>query len=542
MRRFLLAKLLLFQISILDVAGQDTVFVQKHSFGKPVKNVFLVDNSVYTKTGNDLYVLENEDWNKVDLKFDQNFVFYSNGFFQSEFLPDAFKKSAEPMAHLIPQKSLTNCTTARINNQLFISVGGSLFEYEIRPYFTIKYPNMSIRNVYMDENIKTVSTYSGIFVNDTLRHDFPPYSNGNFVKVNDQYFLSTDELYQVVSTDSVFWIKSGQNIFAGHSRKLVEWNGKIYSLNTNSINEFQEKNSLFPIHKGFEYSDLEVFDSLLVFSTYEGKLFSYNGSEVNEIASLNSRIREIFIGDSWIYLAADNGAFKIQVENPKELIRILDQSHCVDIEQDRFKNLWVASENGLFIIPKSNQKPVPLVSDVEFNRYAMSHYEDKIYAGSISGLYEFDIYTIERGFLPIYFQMVDDQKSIMWKKILLGIFFIGIPAMIIGLWLFKRIRIKNKIEFRPKSDSNKMGLEQIKIDIVEHKLISVDALAQHYHTNTVQLNRQFRQLGTTPGKFLKKVKISWARALLKNGMDIEEVSKTVGYSPKFLTTELNQSI
>jgi AraC-like DNA-binding protein len=172
----------------------------------------------------------------------------------------------------------------------------------------------------------------------------------------------------------------------------------------------------------------------------------------------------------------------------------------------------------------------------------MSHYEDRIYAGSISGLYVFDTFKIEKGFLPVFYQMVSDKNSVLWKKIILGIFIFAILGWMLGFWLFKKVRTRNDITLRPKTESNTMGLDKIKQDIISHKLVSVEALAQHYHTNTVQLNRQFKQLGTTPGKFLKKVKISWAKTLLKNGLDIEEVSKTVGYSPKFLATELNQSI
>jgi AraC-like DNA-binding protein len=71
-------------------------------------------------------------------------------------------------------------------------------------------------------------------------------------------------------------------------------------------------------------------------------------------------------------------------------------------------------------------------------------------------------------------------------------------------------------------------------------LISVDALALHYDTNTVQLNRQFKRFGTTPGKYLKKVKISWANRLLKDGVALDEVARRVGYSPKLLKQEFDQ--
>jgi hypothetical protein len=425
--------------------AQDTVFVQKHKFDTPVRNIFLAEQKIHAKTGDGLFVLDKASWKKLNLKFDKSFVFFNDGYFQSEFIPNEFLKDAEKMSYLIPQRSLVNCTMVHLNNQLFVSVGGSLFQYEIRPYFRIEYPNKSIRQIYLDDQLKVVATYSGIYINDTLRKNYPPYSNGHFTLIKGQYYLSTDELFKVFSKDSVQLIKSGQNIFAGHSRKLVEWKNKVYSLNTNSINELMQDYNLMPIHKGFDYSDLEVMDSLLVFSTYEGKLFAFDQNEVQELANVGSRIREIFIGDGQIYIAADNGAFKIQPSIPTSLVKILNKPFCVDIEQDRFKNLWIATENGLFILPKSNGKPVSLVADVEFNRYGMTHHEDKIYAGSINGLYLFDIYTIEKGFLPQYFQMVSDQNSLFWRSLIFKTLLFGIPLLIIGYWIFTKLYKSRKI-------------------------------------------------------------------------------------------------
>jgi AraC-like DNA-binding protein len=500
--------------------------------------VFKANEKIYVKTGDGLYVFEKRAWEKLNLTFGKSFVFFNNVFFESEFIPEEFRVDDVKFAYLIPQKSLVNCTIVEHNNHLFVSVGGSLFEYEIRPHFTILYPNTSIRNVYMDENIKVISTYSGIFVNDTLRQGFPPYSNGHFVQVKGQYYICTDDLYQIISRDSVSLIKTGQNVFAGHSRKLIEWQDKVFSLNTNSINELQAQYNLYPIHKGFDYSDLEIFDSLLYFSTYEGILFSFNGLEVRKIAEVGTRIRELFVGDNWLYLATDNGVFKIESHPDSKLTKVFGEPFCVDIEQDRFKNLWIATENGLFIIPKSTGKPVPIVTDVEFNRYAMTHYNDNIYAGSINGLYLFDIYTIERSFLPVYYQKVADEASLYWKGFAIKFLLIALPIFILVGWFVRRLFFKRKIAVQQKPES--YSLEQMKRDIILYKIVSVEALAEHYKTNAVQLNRQFKHFGTTPGKFLKKVKISWAKTLLKQGMELENIAKTTGYSTRLLNNELGK--
>jgi AraC-like DNA-binding protein len=533
---------LLFLLIIIPwpLYAQDTVFVQKHWFESPVRNVFKAEEKIYVKTGDGLFALEKKGWEKINLTFGKSYVFFNNGFFESEFIPEEFIKETSNIAYLIPQKSLVNCTIVEHNNHLFVSVGGSLFEYEIRPHFTILYPNTSIRHVYMDENIKVISTYSGIFVNDTLRQGFPPYSNGHFVHIKGQYYICTDDLYRIISRDSVRLIKSGQNVFAGHSRKLIEWQDKVYSLNTNSINELQAQYNLYPIHKGFDYSDLENFDSLLYFSTYEGILFSFDGSEVRKIAEVGARIRELFAGDNWLYLAADNGVFKIQSHPGSKLTKIFRKPFCVDIEQDRFKNLWIATENGLFIIPNSAGKAVPIVTDVEFNRYAMTYYNDQVYAGSINGLYFFDIYTIEKSFLPVYYQKVADQTTLFWKNFIIKFILIVLPILFVSGWLIRRVFLKRKIAVQQKPES--YNLEQIKRDVILYKIVSVEALAEHYKTNPVQLNRQFKHFGTTPGKFLKKVKISWAKTLLRQGMELGDIAKTIGYSIRLLKKELHKEL
>jgi AraC-like DNA-binding protein len=219
---------------------------------------------------------------------------------------------------------------------------------------------------------------------------------------------------------------------------------------------------------------------------------------------------------------------------------MLDKPFCVDIEQDRYKNLWVATENGMFLIPKATESPIPLVSDVEFNRYGLTLFRDKIYAGSINGLYLFDVYEIEKGYLPRYLQKVADQKSIARKNLIKNVLVFGLPIFLIVGWIVRKVYFKKRIQIQPKTEA--YSLEKIKQDIIANKIVSVEGLAEHYRTNTVQLNRRFKNLGTTPGKFLKKVKISWAKSLLSEGKPLEEVARIVGYSERLLKIELGLEI
>lgn len=102
----------------------------------------------------------------------------------------------------------------------------------------------------------------------------------------------------------------------------------------------------------------------------------------------------------------------------------------------------------------------------------------------------------------------------------------------------RRVYFKRKIAVQQKSES--YSLEQIEKDVILYKIVTVEALAEHYKTNAVQLNRKFKHFGTTPGKFLKKVKISWAKTLLKQGMELGEIAKTIGYSTRLLKVEIGK--
>lgn len=92
-------------------------------------------------------------------------------------------------------------------------------------------------------------------------------------------------------------------------------------------------------------------------------------------------------------------------------------------------------------------------------------------------------------------------------------------------------------EARP---TKRLGLADIERDILEQNIQTVDGLADHLHTNTVQLNRIFKSFNTTPGKFLKSVKMKLARQMLRDGKTMQDVVSVTGYSAQLIKTELKK--
>jgi AraC-like DNA-binding protein len=524
----------------VGAVGQDTVFVNKHVFPTPVRNVLSVNNVVYAKTGDGLYKRTGQEWKREPIEFSKPFVYYDNGWVEEDFLPQRYSFDPASMAHLIPQDALMSASKADAGNGFFVSVGGSLFEYTVNKHYRHVMGNRSIRNVYVEPGLKMVSTYTGIFINDSLRAKEPPfYSNGYFCRIDGKIYLCADHLYAFVPPDRFQDISTGYNLFSGYSRKLVDFNGVTYSLNTKSVNRFDSLRELEPIHQGFEYFDLEVFGNNLLFCTQTGEVFSYDGRETSIVMKLRSRIRDVYVFKNIVYLSSDEGVFTFNGKDSTSVKQIANTPFAVMTIVDPQRNTWISTENGLFVLPDQKTELIPFIPDVEFNRAALTLYNDSIYAGSISGLYVFDSYNVRKSFLPVYYnkKTEDDSRA----RIRLIFWVLAATALLMtlsgGFWWNWR-RKQAALVIHQKEPTKTFSLEQVAEAIRSYGIMTVEALAEHYQTNTVQLNRQFKAFGTTPGRFMKQVKLNYARELLQQKVPIDEVALKVGYSPQFIRKEL----
>jgi len=208
---------------------QDTIFINKHNFETPVRNVFKAKEAIFVKTGEGLFKLEDKKWVLKEDKFVKPFVFYDKGFYETVFLPQQYSFDAREMSHLIPQKSITNSSIAQLDDRLFLATSGSLFEYSISSYYDHYYDDCSIRDIYLEDGLKVVSTYSGIFINDSIKARDPEYSSGKFCKVKGKYYLCNDELYGFSFPDKLIKIPSAVNKNPGKIRKIIECRDKVYA-------------------------------------------------------------------------------------------------------------------------------------------------------------------------------------------------------------------------------------------------------------------------------------------------------------------------
>jgi AraC-like DNA-binding protein len=494
------------------------------------------------KTGEGLYKLNGAKWELEKMTFKKSYVFFEKGFVEADYLPDRYVFNATPMAYLIPLRSISAASKAELDDRLFVSTGGALFEYSINNNYSHYFADHSIRNIYMEGRFKMVSTYSGIFINDTIKVTDPGYANGYFSKIRGKYYLSSDHLYELTQPAVFMQIATGDNVFAGYSRKLVEYRNELYSLNTKSVNRVDSSFELHPIHQGYEYYDLEVVGDKLLFCTQTGEVFVYDGQNLRQLVKLNTRIRDIYQFKNTVYLSSEEGVYTVQGLDPGSLNLLAKTPFTVMVLVDALRNTWISTENGLFLLPDLKKEPILYIKDVEFNRGALTLYNDTIYAGSISGIYVIDCYHAVKNFLPPYFNKIQMDKSEKRKK--RGIYGGGIIVFLVGIIFSYRVYAKRKARLiiPPKETAQALTLEHIAEAIRTNNIMTVESLAEFYQTNTVQLNRQFKTFDTTPGKFMKSVKIKYALDLLKNKVPMDEVVSKVGYSANFIRKELHEEM
>jgi AraC-like DNA-binding protein len=535
MKRLLFTLFSLLLLDNLNVSGQDTLFVKKHQVDDAVQNVFTANGEIYLKTTRNLWQLEGEVWNALPMQFNKPYVFYqNNSFYESFFIPNSEIFDVTPIKELIPQKGKFIATSARVGPRFFVATGSTLFEYEIRDHYKKTYHNYSIRDIFIDDSVKVVCTYSGIFVNDSIELSYPKYSNGPLSFINNNYYLAWDELSQFFPPDSTKVIAGVTGQFSGKVRKMISWQGKNFLLNTRAVSQISNDFELTPIHQGLEYLDIEPTHSGILFSTGDGLCIQWDGVKLDTLAKMRWRIRDIYVAEDKIFLASDKGVFNIDTKNPNQLNVIFEHDNCVALQADDFSNLWIAAEDNLFVLPSDYKEPIKVIPNAEFNREAILLREGILYVGAIDGLYTINTYEFEKSYLPNLLSKLDspfDKQFFLWAAIITLI-------LAMATWLGWKYYRKKNFVVQATPSRNELSIADIETQVIANKLFTVETLASHLQTNTVQLNRIFKKFNITPGKFLKEVKIRHARNLLNSGVSLEEVAVQVGYSSKLLKQEL----
>lgn len=525
-----------------EAFGNDTIFITKHHFEEPVNNVFLAKGKVYAKVGSHIYRKEQSSWVMMSGEYKKYFIFFDKDFFEHDYIPkEHLFEDLSFMKELIPQRALTNATIVRDGNALFVSTGGSLFEYQLNTTYSVLFPDRSIRHIHKEPGFSVYSTYGGIFLqrgdSSVFKAKGLGHSNGNFLHSSVGDIIASDFLFGLSPADSFIHLPISFGVQQGKVRKAVMKKDTLMIMLTNSICAYHAKTGVQTLMLNEEYTDLEVLNDSILFTTAEGKLFSMWNGRNRLLCDIGEKVRDIFPIAEGLYLAGFEGVHFYSLDEHR-VTKTINIKRSNGVVRDNEQNLWVATDGGLFVVPQNEDIIIPFIKNVEFNRGALTYYNDTVYAGSINGLYVIDAWSVSKLNIPAAIHKVKVQNRQLTVAGIIGLVAFSLAAWLVFSLLQKRRKIQVPVDIRPKKTIGKAEIEQ---DIITHNIQTVEGLADHLHTNTVQLNRMFKSFNTTPGKFLKTVKLNLAKQMLREGKPMQEVVAATGYSAQLIKSELRKS-
>jgi hypothetical protein len=452
--------------------------------------------------------------------------------------------------HLLPYESNDDVLTyySTQDDIFYLCAGGKLYIYYVMP-FEVSYDNYSIRSI----SKHLVGTYSGIYLhNKRLDYPAPEFTNGYVREINGRGFICSYPLYileesamltgNVALGENFFIYEEPDNLLvcdimmgADKNSYYIATQNKILRVDLNFKNEeiiFKKENTGRGISliEGHNYKIYFTANNLLM-------SFHTRNKKIKVEASLEEEIIAGVFVDYIIYMVGEKGLYRFHEEGLVEKLAVLEQAHSIiSILNDQ---LILGTNLGLFHFNIVNNNLTNIIKNVEFNRNALCLEKgvlasvDKIYAGSINGLYTIPINKIpelveKNTFKPTLQQFpIKNQLAII---ILMSLTFMGIGLI---LYLYKKKLNAAYSTIENLQPENLITREEIEAFINENiQKASVKSIMDHFQINAPKIYTIFAP--EKPGSFIHEKRVTLVKRLRQENKSIEDISFATGFSVAYL--------
>ncbi|CAM4204788.1 hypothetical protein EWU23_04445 [Cytophagaceae bacterium 50C-KIRBA] len=523
--------------------AQDTVFVKTYSLPEKIVNIDGDGRNLIVRTDNHLYKFNSGRFDELKFtpKDNDRFTWISKtdnqdifGTFSTLQFPESHQINHRSIANLLPGYDQYNMTEATIGDSYFLGYNGILLEYRIHKFYSIQHRGKSIRHIYNDNHVRIIATYAGIFLDSTNEvFSNKPISGTHFAsgetnKIDDQYYLNSDPIYQLINNQ---WIRLPLKTDILHFKKLIKIGALTYFQSTEAIGTINlKKNTVNKIitHSS-QFHDIENLGNLLLLGNANGKLYVYDLIQRKiESVHIGSSIYDITIKGEQIILSCNDGLYEFDLKTKKSHL-LFRHKHII---QSIFigNNILFTSFEGLFLYTQ-NKEVFQIIENVEFNKRALSSWNERIFAGSTEGLYVINLPQLINEILPsLEPEIIDDGKVDTSLLIALGFTLL----VIVGSMVFIRYRNQG-IPENYKTPKVEITPERIREDMLKNEhLISVESIAEHYRISRVHLNRILKKHDKNTLELIKQIKKEIVLDLKYKQVPIEKISQRVGYTSKYI--------
>ena len=520
------------------IHAQDTTFVRSLPLDSAVINIDSDGELLYLRFKNSLYSWSNNELNFIqEGKFKYSWVNYDSKrdvkvINHNEVIEQPRIEEAQQLINLLPGEYNYTTTTSTVGNYLYVCHNGIVLEYKITAGFTRIHKGNSIRHIYSEPGLRVISTYNGVLVDtvfDTfssykMHESLTNYSNGEFVKIDSVYYLCQDNLltFNRESGEVETFINTeGTPRF----RRLLKFNEKTFALYNNAFGEINLETGAREYVINDELSDFIEYNQKLYISSLNSTLYEMNRNGEIQSYQMKSAINDLSVVEDQLLIGTNSGLFAM---NDTIITEVIPGVEIIQLLSFNDKLIF-SNNNGLHFY--SNDIITPLVENIEFNRMALYQDEHFLYAGSVYGLYVIDNNQL-RG-------IIQNQPSVLYddnpSQLLIVIFSALIIAVIIILIVVRKNRL-NQPDIRLTKKSLDSGMIR-NILITNPKILSVGQLAEYLNTSVVQLNRNLKKEKLTALTLLRSVMKEIAVEMYQNGSSLDEISKRVGYSKRYVRSK-----
>lgn len=529
-------------LAVLKVNAQDTSFVRSiplsgHGY---VRNITSDANTLYLRIEDSIYQWNNNELNYIQKGYSRYSWVKNDGidyyWIHNESVSRNKQSFGRVAKQLIPGKINKTTTHARINNKLYISHNGKLLEYNINSLTKLFHEGRSIRNIYSEPDLRIISTYSGVFLDtdyrvfkdQNLSQDPEFYSNGKFIKLDTSYFLCQDDLllYDKKSKKfDLFIARINEQMF----RNILQSETKNFGVLTNGIVDLNMKERRIGdyLYRG-NVVDAISYMNTIYFITSDGVLGKIESDGSLETYPSGLELTEITIIDNTIFIGSRNGLYAFKNNQFNSVLTNFEVIELIDWNG----TLIFFNNTGLFAI--INNKALSIHENIEFNKHALSKDPYYLYAGSVNGLYVIPSEQLNDWiYLKRNESVVEHLKTPWYHKEDYWIYAILSVTAMLTIGYFKYHYSNKSAQLH--RDRQKFDIEYLeKLIRKNHKIKSVNDLADHLNTSVVQLNRKLKKQNTKPLVILQKVKKDICIEMFDQGAKLSEIAKRVGYSERYI--------
>lgn len=424
------------------------------------------------------------------------------------------------------------------NNNLYIICKGDLYVFKSASYDLKPYP--SIRSI--SENY--IGSYGGIYFKDSIKLDFPTFTNGYIREYDSITFLNwsgisllkngyqedyfaTDVIFEGIEINDKFFGNAIDTYEIKHPYYLLSTTKGLYNFNTDTKKIILLQNVLNGPFR-FIRGEKNINGLQILYLFNEKQLLEY---DINE-----NKLKQLLIKDlivdvfsytaSEYYILTDSSLEFLNVNIPRKS-RVLIDGLSNTNNAVLFKNfILITSDQGLDLFDLNSNEIAKNVIRDELNYNAIYVDEQKIQLGGVNGLYQLDYQDLMLLFETNKPKIVENKQNVLPYAI--GSLVILVVAILILILIRQNRIIKNQRSLESLTTKDKIEAF-IKLNIQN---VSVELICETFN---LPVNALYKTLGNVkPGEIIRNERLKIVKKMRREKASEEEIAKATGFSVSYL--------